>query len=69
LIFTFVVAPLIKTLSKYGESGTKQIDGLVIVSGMPLYTFAAMVESEFLSGVRIADSMLIDTSFQRPKMA
>ena len=67
LIRTFVVVPLIKVDSKYGESGTRQMLGLVITSGIPLYTFAAMVESAFLSGVRIADSMLIGTSFRHPK--
>ena len=36
LILTFVVDPLIRVLSKYGEPGTRMIDGLVIASGMPL---------------------------------
>jgi predicted regulator of Ras-like GTPase activity (Roadblock/LC7/MglB family) len=47
LTFTFVVAPLIKTVSKYGASGIKHIDGLVMVSGMPLYTLAAIVKELF----------------------
>jgi hypothetical protein len=58
-----VVLP-IKTLSKYGASGIKQMLGDVIVSGMPLYTLAAMVESAVFNGVRISDSMLIGTSFR-----
>ncbi len=47
----------------------KQIDGLVIVSGIPLYTLAAMLESAVFNGVRIADSMLIDTSFRHQETA
>lgn len=68
LILTFVVEPLIKVLSKYGESGTSTIDGLVIVSGIPLYTFAAIDVSAVCNGVRMSASMVIDTSFQLLKM-
>jgi hypothetical protein len=38
--------------------------GDVIVSGMPLYTFAAIVESAVCNGVRMSASMVIGTSFQ-----
>jgi hypothetical protein len=69
LTFTFVVDPLIKTLSRYGASGIKQMLGDVIVSGMPLYTLAAIVESAVFNGVRMSDSILIGTSPQHPKMA
>ena len=55
-------------LSRYGESATKHMLGLVIVSGMPLYTLAAIVESVVCNGVRMSASIVIGTLFQHLKM-
>ena len=72
LIRTFVVAPLIKTTSIYGEPGKIQIAGGIGDSGTDWYTLASRAENVFARAARVPamlDAGIIERPFQRPGMA